>query len=108
MKILFSVAGWFLWNFAIFNLDKNKDDEAHRKFGYGQYAADNWENWAGSLILNLVLFLIMKLGYGIDILAMTNLDIKWTDALIGFSGPGYEIVLWGVGKIKSKFPKAQP
>lgn len=105
MKILFAIGCWLLWNFAVFNLDKNKDDEAHKQFGYGQYAKEKWEKWVGSLICCGIIFLVMKLGYGVDVLSMTGLDIKWSDALIGASGPGYEVVLWLIGKIKKQLPQ---
>jgi hypothetical protein len=106
MKVLFALTGWLLWNFAIFSLDKNKEDEAHRKFPIMQYVGEKWDNWLGSLICSAGLFLIMKLGYGVDVLSLTNINLKWSDAFIALGGPGFEIVLWAVGKIKSQFPRA--
>src|SRR5258706_4074124 len=105
MKILFALCGWVLWNLAIFVLDKNKNDEAHLKFPLGQYAGEKWDNWLGSLVTCTFLFLIMKLGYGVDVLSLAQVNLKWTDALIGASGPAFEIVLWSIGKIKGQFPK---
>jgi len=103
MKILFALGGWLLWNFAIFSLDKNKDDEVHRQFPIKQYISEKWDNWVGSLICCFVLFLIMKLGYGVDVLSFANINLKWSDALIGASGFAWEGIMWGVGKTKNYF-----
>lgn len=107
MKILFALGGWLLWNFAVFSLDKNKDDESHLKFPIWQYVGEKWDNWAGSLICCVVLMFIMKLGYGVDVLNTINLGtLKWSDSLIGASGPAYEVVLWMIGKVRSSLPKS--
>jgi len=101
MKILFALTGWALWNFAIFSLDKNGNDEKHTAFPLKQYALEKWDNWVGSFITCLILMLIMKLGYGIDVIKLTNIsNVAWSDALIGASGPGFEIVMWLVGKVR--------
>ena len=105
MKILFALAGWLLWNFAIFTLDKNSNDEKHIKFPFSQYIGEKWDNWFGSLITCAVLFLVMKLGYGVDVLSLAQVNLKWSDALIGASGPAFEIILWSIGKVKNQFPK---
>ncbi len=108
MKIGYALVCWFIWNFAIFNLDKNKDDESHVKFGYRQYASEVWENWVGSLFTCIFLLLVMNLGFGVDVLSTIGVTtIKWSDALIGASGPAYEAVMWGIKKVKSYFAAKQ-
>jgi len=104
MKVLFCLISWLLWNFAIFSFDKNKEDEAHRQFPLKQYVSEKWDNWVGSLICCPVLLLVMKLGFGVDVLKAINISsLQWSDALIGASGPAWEAVLWAQGKIKSYF-----
>lgn len=108
MKILYALIGWFLWNFAIFNLDKNKDDEAHRKFPLAQYVSENWETWIGSLFTCVFLLLIMRLGFGVDVLNTIGVKtLVWSDALIAASGPAWEAIMWSIKKVKTYFANKQ-
>lgn len=108
MKILFAFITWLLWNVAIFSFDKNKEDEAHRKFPFMQYVGEKWDNWLGSLISCIALLLVMKLGFGVDVLKAINFtQLQWSDALIGASGPVWEASLWAQAKVRNYFANKQ-
>lgn len=108
MKVLFALSGWFLWNFGTFALAKNKDEELHRNFPVKQYFIETWEDWVGSLICCLVLFLVMILGYGVDVLQLTGLKVAWTDAFIGASGAAWQILLSVIRKVKGSTSPPTP
>lgn len=104
MKALFALCGWLLWNVGVFSLDKNDNDEKHTDFPLWQYVKEKYDNWIGSAICCGFLLLTMKLGFGVDVLKTINVaNLVWSDALIGFSGPAWEILLWGIKKVRTQF-----
>lgn len=80
-----ALAGWFIYNFLLFNLAKDKIDKKNKAFPYHAYLIKNWDNWLLTLILAPVLVYYMQ-----DIV---NLIGHWFSVKL----PTYEIYYLGVG-----------
>jgi hypothetical protein len=82
---LVTLAGWFIYNFFIFNLAKDVVDKNDEDFHYAGYLKHNWDNWVLSLSLSPVL-----VSYLPDILGIIN---DWTS----WNLKPYAIYYLGVG-----------
>lgn len=94
---LIALFGWFMYNFLMFNLDKDKDDAKGKAFNYKKYAATHWDNWIFTFLLAPVLVYYMNditelMGHWLD-REVPHLDIYYLGC-----GVLTEIVYYAISK----------
>lgn len=81
MNAFITIWGWLAWNFFWFMVEKDKFDDADKKFPFKSYAEKNWENWVWSAILIPILLFYARIGMGFDVFGQPDFNhLKWNDA----------------------------
>lgn len=95
---LIALFGWFIYNFLLFNLDKDGKDDKGLHFNYNKYVSTHWDNWLFTLLLAPVLVYYMD-----DILTIIEryTDKKFDHLDIYYLGCGVltELVYYGLSKL---------
>lgn len=100
-KILITLLGWGAWNVFLFNIEKDKADEANLFFSFSNYVQKQWDNWLASLFIVPILLWIGSQEMDIHIFGDTG-PLKWQDIYLLGSGFFYEAVIFSYKKWKEK------
>lgn len=104
MNIVLVFLGWFIWNFALFTIEKDKHDDDGTPFPVKQYIKTHWDNWLLSAIMIPVLIIVGIKGLNLSALPFGDFeDFTWSDLYYLGAGAFSEMVKHYVVVIIKKY-----
>lgn len=108
MNFIISIIAWLVYNVAEMEIRRRELDEdgnPDTNFGLGTYAKQKIFIWIGSLLMCPLLLWIGANKIDIKPLGMlTDMELAWSDLYYLAAGFGFELIIFGIIKLR-KFVK---
>jgi len=108
MNFCISLLGWFLWNWAEFSIDKEKDEATGKTISFIQYAKSHFKTWIGSFFCILLLLWAGWRQINLDPFEVViGAKLGWNDLYLLSSGFVWDAIIFLFKKAKKYFVKKE-